>query len=220
MVLGGGVMTTIRLPSPSQWGHRTECSTPESIIAAFTEEVRQGIRGHAVLPHGRERCNDCDDYYRVSVEIPLTPVLLDQLMNGATGYRAHYSVSIMAGEDFNRRLVQAVAPMIVEAKSLYTDKFEAVFCQRSLLGPYSKFWYPKELTDPSAQNRLLQFTEELKIARWMNCWRTSLPPRKGLLAPVPESGSVLLNGTFVNSAGDVYEQKPERAKQLYNTGWT
>jgi hypothetical protein len=220
MLLGGGVMTRIRLPSLSQWGHRTERSTPESIIAAFTEEVRQQIRGYAVLPEGPERCNDCGDYYRASVEIPLPPVLLDQLMNGSAGYRAHYSVSIIAGEDFNRRLVQAVAPMIVEAKTLYRDKYDAVFCQRSLLGPYSKFWYPKELTDPNAQDRLLQFTEELKIVPWLKYWRTSLPPRKGLLAPVPGSGLILLNGTFVNCTGDVYEQKPERAKQLYNTGWT
>jgi hypothetical protein len=32
--------------------------------------------------------------------------------------------------------------------------------------------------------------------------------------------SLLLNGTFVNKAGGVYEQKPTRSRQIYDTGWT
>ncbi len=45
-------------------------------------------------------------------------------------------------------------------------------------------------------------------------------PRKGLLAPIPESLSVLLNGTFVDEAGTPYEQKPHRSKQICDSGWT
>ncbi len=69
--------------------------------------------------------------------------LFDQLMNGATGYRAHYSVSVEVGEEFNRRLVDAIAPMIVCCEQLYSDKFTHIFCESSLLGSFSKFWYPK-----------------------------------------------------------------------------
>ena len=61
------------------------------------------------------------------------------------------------GEYFNRRLVEAVAPIIVSSERLYQDKFDESFCRRSLLGYFSKFWFPKELTDPSAQRGLIRF---------------------------------------------------------------
>ncbi|MGA8051469.1 MAG: hypothetical protein WCA09_14930, partial [Burkholderiales bacterium] len=128
--------------------------------------------------------------------------------------------SIAAGEDFNCCLVDAVAPLIVNAAPLYEDRFEQSFCQRSLLGPFTKFWFPKSLTDPSAQGDLLKFEEELKVLRWVEYWRSRAKPRKGLLAPVPETPSVLLNGTFVDDAGEPYEQKPHRSKQIFDTGWT
>lgn len=141
-------------------------------------------------------------------------------MNGATGYRAHYSVSVEAGEDFNRRIVEAVAPIIVGSEQLYEDRFDRLLCNRSLLGSFSKFWYPKELTDPSAQAELLKFGEELRISRWVEYWSAMAKPRKGLLAPIPESMSVLLNGTFIDNAGEAYEQKPTRSRQIFETGWS
>ncbi|CAH2900044.1 MAG: hypothetical protein PCALPYG88_7111 [uncultured Paraburkholderia sp.] len=60
-------------------------------------------------------------------------------MNGATGYRAHYLISVDAGEWFNRKLVDAVAPLIIDAEELYKDKFDRQFCTSSLLGLFSKF---------------------------------------------------------------------------------
>jgi|SRR5712691_438637 len=208
------------LASPSQWGHRSQDVTPTDIVKHLVEQAEQAICEYSVLPEGPEPCNDRDGYFRASVEIPIKSTLFDQLMNGATGYRAHYSIGVEDGEDFNRRLVEAVAPIIVHSENLYGDKFDEVFCQRSLLGPYSKFWFPKALTDPSAQSELLKFKEELRVVRWLSYWQGRPKPRKGLLAPVPESTSVLLNGTFVNAAGEVYEQKPGRSKQIFDTGWT
>jgi hypothetical protein len=213
-------MPNVPLPSPSQWGHRSRDATPAEIVKHLVEQSEQAIREYSVLPEGPEPCNDRDGYFRASVEIPITPTLFDQLMNGAVGYRAHYSIGVEYGEDFNRRLVDAVAPIIVRSENLYRDKFDQMFCQRSLLGPFSKFWFPKELTDPSAQSQLLTFKAELQVSQWVNYWRGRPKPRKGLLVPVPESMSVLLNGTFVNAAGEVYEQKPSRSKQIFDTGWT
>lgn len=43
---------------------------------------------------------------------------VDQVMNGNTGYRAHYSVGVTCGESFNQRLIDAVAPHIEDAKRL------------------------------------------------------------------------------------------------------
>jgi hypothetical protein len=71
-----------------------------------------------------------------------------------------------AGERFNRRLLEAVAPIVVGARDLYEDLFDQSFAERSLLGPFSKFRYPKSLTDPSALSDLLKYDEELKVSRW------------------------------------------------------
>jgi hypothetical protein len=213
-------MSKVALPSPTQWGHHSPEVTPDEIIDGLRLRTAQVIKEFSALPEGPEPCRDRDGYFRVSVTIPLTHTFFDQLMNGATGYRAHYSVSVEAGENFNRRLVEAIAPIIVCSEQLYQDQFDQLLCNRSLLGPFSKFWYPRELTDPSAQSELLKFEEELRISRWVEYWSAMAKPRKGLLAPVPESLSVLLNGTFVDKAGEAYEQKPNRSRQICDTGWT
>ena len=48
-------------------------------------------------------------------------------------------------------------PIILSATHLYEDRFDRRFCESSLLGPYTKLWFTKELTDPSAQELLLTF---------------------------------------------------------------
>lgn len=194
-------MSKVPLPSPAQWGHHSPDAAPEELIEGLVTQAVRAIREFSALPEGPEPCRDRDGYFRASVTIPLTPTLFDQLMNGASGYRAHYSVSVEAGEEFNRCLVDAVAPIIVSSEQLYGDRFDQAFCRRSLLGTYSKFWFPKELTDPSAQAQLLKFNEELLVSRWVEYWSAMSKPRKGLLAPVPEGMAVLLNGTFVDEAG-------------------
>ena len=168
---------------PVRWGHLTEAITPAAIVRGVTEETEQALHCYAALPEDPERCCDKDGYHRVSVMIPLASVLFDQLMNGATGYRAHYAVGIDVGEDFNRRLVNAAAPIIVSSVNLYRNSFGEVLCERSLLGPFSKFWFSKELTDPSGQTELLNYAEELCVPRWVEYWRDRPQPRKGLIAP-------------------------------------
>jgi hypothetical protein len=213
-------MPNIQLPAADGWGHHAEAITPEDIVRGVAEQAGHALRSYAAWPEGPETCLDMDGYHRASVVIQLTSTLFDQLMNGATGYRAHYAVGIDFGETFNRSLVAAVAPMIVSSENLYSDHFGKIFCERSLLGPFSKFWFSKELTDPSAQSELLKCREELCVPRWVEHWRDQPKPRKGLLAPRPESPTILLNGTFVNDAGAVHEQKPGRSKQIFDTGWT
>lgn len=113
-----------------------------------------------------------------------------------------------------------MVPLIVEAEDLYTSRFSRMFCTRSLLGPFSKFWYPKELTDLSVHTGFLRFKEVLRHPQWRNYWHALPKPHKGLLAPFPMNTSVLLNGTFVNDDGNVYEQRPGRSQQLFEAGWT
>jgi len=141
-------------------------------------------------------------------------------MNGSTGYRAHYAVSVALGEAFNLALVQAVTPLVIAAEALYESRFTREFCSQSLLGRFSRLWYPKELTDPSAQAQLLKFKPAIRHARWARYWQALPQPHKGLLAPVSEQASVLLNGTFVSEDGTDFEQKPGRSQQLLESGWT
>lgn len=216
----GNAVSHIQLPDPSRWGHVSPAIAPTELVERLRQQTERAIDDYLVLPEGPEPCNDQEGYHRVSVVIPLPTTLFDQLMNGATGYRAHYSVGIKCGESFNRCLVEAVAPIIVRADYLYKDRFDYLLCRHSLLGPFSKFWFTKELTDPSAQDKLLKFKEELREPRWLAYWRGRAKPWKGLLAPVLDDPAVLLNGSFVNGAGEAYEQKPGRSKQLFDIGWT
>jgi hypothetical protein len=215
-----GVMNHKPLPSATEWGHMTQRASPEELIQLARSATESGLHNCKVFIHGPEACTDAESYSRVSVEIELPPPLADQLMNGPTGYRAHYSVSVALGEQFNRKLVEAVVPIIVEAERFYGSRFSRSLCHRSLLGPFSKFWYPKELTDPSAQAELLALHEVIRHPRWKKHWLSLPKPRKGLLAPVSENSSVLLNGSFVNSTGSFYEQKPGRSQHLFDVGWT
>jgi hypothetical protein len=213
-------MPNIQFPTPEGWGHDAGAITPEDIVRGVTEQAGHVLRSYAAWPEGPEPCRDREGYHRASVVIPLPSTLFDQLMNGATGYHAHYAVGIDFDETFNRSLVDAVAPMVVSSENLYCDHFGKVFCERPLLGPFSKFWFSKELTDPSAQSELLKCREELCVPRWVEYLRHQSKPRKELLAPRPGSPTVLLNGTFVSDAGAVYEQKPGRSRQIFDTGWT
>ena len=220
--VGVGVMSSLSLPSASEWGYQPQKISPDELVTAVSEAVKAALSAYRALPEGRECCEDAKGYFRASVVIELPEeqeVLVHQLMNGPTGYRAHYSVGVEAGEQFNRRLVDAVAPLVIEAEDLYKEKFDRLFCSRSLLGRFSKFWYPKTLTDPGSQDYLPK-KKEITHKRWVEYWRMRPEPHKGLLAPISKPPSILLNGTFVNDAGQAYEQKPHRSQQLFESGWT
>ena len=207
-----------QLPSQSEWGHYSPPISPTEIIKQLSQQTELAIGNYTALPE-RIRCNDAPEYFRVSVTVPVQPILLDQLMNGASGYRSHYSVSVEAGEAFNRALLDAIAPLVAAATDLYADNFDPTFCQRSLLGSYSKFWFAQDLTDLARSAHLLELKEEIKVSRWKAYWATKPRPHKGLLAPMPHEAAILLNGTFVDDAGREYEQKPGRSAGLYETGW-
>jgi hypothetical protein len=209
-----------KLPSSSEWGHQCPPISPDEIVARLRKGTEVAIDDYGALLDGPIPCSDAPGYSRVSVELPLQPVFFGQLMNGPTGYRAHHAAGIAIGESFNRRLVEAVAPLLVSAEHLYQDKFDRLLCQRSLLGTYSKFWFTKDLSDPANSSRLLTYPEVIRFSLWREFWATRSKPRKGLLAPNPEISAVLLNGTFVDLRGTEYEQKPGRSKELHETGWT
>lgn len=203
------------------WGHITPPIHAGDIVEKFKDETTRALGAYQILPEGPEPCTDKYGYCRVSVNIPLSEELYNQLLNGCSGYRAQYFLGIENGEAFNSLLVNTIAPIIVKSECLYRDKFTSDLCQKSLCGRYSKFWFSKEITDPSGQDYLDGLPEVIMVERWQRYWKDRTKPWKGLLAPDPENKCVLLNGTFVDpQTGDDYEQKPGRSKQLYDSGWT
>ena len=176
-------MSSLSLPTASEWGYQLQEISPDELVTAVSEAVEAALLGYRVLPDAPELCTDAEGYTRASVEIELPTILADQLMNGRTGYRAHYSMSVEAGDLFNRKLVEAIAPLIIEAEDFYSSRFDSRFCKLSLLGPFSKIWYSKQLTDPSAQAHLLGLNKVLLNPRWIYSWSKMAEPHKGLLAP-------------------------------------
>jgi hypothetical protein len=205
------------LPDQDSWGYDTPPISSEDLIQELARCTCEGLAGFEALPE-YESCNDLAGYHRVAIEIPVGAKLADQLLNGNTGYRAHYSVSVSSGEQFNKLLVSAIAPLVEIEESLYSDKFSRHFCRASLQGSHSKFWYSKSTTDPSQQDGLMALDEVIRVCRWRNYWADKSQPRKGILAPKCES--ILFNGTFVaEDYTTEYEQKPERSKELFRKGW-
>jgi len=201
------------------WAYVCEFASPKEIVERFVAATEEAVANFGCLP-AKDPCNDRPGHSRVSVTVPLGRVLFDQLMNGPMGYRAHYALSVEAGEAFNRELVSGVVPQLVKAEHLYCDQFSLGDFADSLGGPYSKLWFPKQFTDPSVSFSYAKWPEVICIPRWCTYWRELPTPRKGLLAPIPEEPAVLLNGTFVALGAEPYEQKPFRSCQVYETGWT
>jgi hypothetical protein len=201
------------------WGYVCETTSPSEIVERFVAATAEAIANFGCLP-AKDPCNDCSTHSRVCVTIPVDRVLFDQLMNSSMGYRAHYALSVEAGETFNAQLLTAVVPRLVEAEALYRDLFSVGYCADSLTGPYSKLWYPKQFTDPSVPFNYANWPEVISIPNWRAYWRERPKPRKGLLAPIPDEPEVLLNGTFVAEGAKPYEQKPFRSHQLHASGWT
>jgi hypothetical protein len=204
------------LPTLEEWGYPTPPIEPNELVTAVREAAVTAIANYNALPEPPEPCHDCAGYSRAAVSFKVGHKLADQLMNGATGYRAHYYVSESLGEALNRSLVDAVAPLFVAATALYADRYSTSEFSRSLLGRFSKLWFPKSLTDEANTKSLKNLQERIVVPRWMSYWRNRAIPKKGLLAPACDE--ILLNGTFINEDGD-FEQKPNRSKDLWERGW-
>ena len=213
-------MAAPALPTIRQWGHVVSSISPRELVSEFGRLAESAIASFDALPDGPEPCNDKAGYHRVCVTIPLPRLFFDQLMNGHTGYRAHYAADIGGGERFNHQLVAGIVSTFIESQQLH----EIDFLARSAL-TLSSVHLPRFGTQSSspiraANDYLSTLPEAIQLPRWKQYWHFKDGPHKGLLAPILEGTSVLLNGSFVNQAGEAYEQKPGRSQQLFDSGWT
>jgi hypothetical protein len=207
----------------AEWGHRTQGEIdPVTLIDAVHQEIDQlaNQRQYEISAH-KQQANDNPGYERIWIDFPVRPTLFDQFFNGRSGYRAQHYASPQNGEAFNRLLLETIAPSLLE---ISRKEFTPEFFRQSLLGAYTKFCFPKTLTDQANNPFLARLRESIAVPKWRKYWEPKAPPRKGLLAPLqdPEGEcSILINGTFIDpKTGDEWEQKPFRSQQLHDEGWT
>jgi hypothetical protein len=203
------------------WGYRTAPTEPAELIDRLAAEVRHGIDTFKIIAINHERCGAVEGYERVNVELRITDELFNLFMNGNAGYRAQYAQGIQHGEAYNRAVLEALRDLLTQSSNLFGPNVDSLLCRNSLEGPYTKFWFPKSITDPSAQEQLLELPEVIRWPPWVSSWSDKPQPRKGLLAPMPEDPALLLNGSFVRRDNWlVFEQKRGRSDQLAREGWT
>jgi hypothetical protein len=204
-------MSTVELEPLKEWGHDSPAITPAEMVACVKEQAEQSLDNYARLA-GRPRT-------LLQTRGVLSSVHYDSARYGtlrSAHERRNWVPCALLCWNRRRRELQSpldrcnCAPLVVQAENLYSGSFDNLLCRQSLLGPFSKVWFPKELTDPSAQNHLLTLEEELLVPRWVEYWQKLPKPRKGLLAPIPESGK---------SYGTSAPRQTDRRREVDCTRW-
>lgn len=149
------------------------------------------------------------DTFRVITQIPVEEAFFDELFNGRCGYRAQYYLSPEEGETFNRRVIEALEPMVVTADSAVLGVSRDLI-RRSLLGPYSKIW---------AFDEQAAFDAALPGMLMPARWRSNGAGRGTRL---PLASRVDLKGTFVQPDGQYWvdQLKLDRSMDIHLKGYT
>ncbi len=195
--------------------HLLAAPLPYDLIASVSETAVTAGRGGRIQLVLVQSVDE-PEYLRAEAKIPIPPELFDSLLNGRSGYRAHYYASPERGADFNRSIVNALRLLFSKAAtaSYLGDQQETI--GQSLRGGYSKIWV---VGDGAA---FLNSPAALKPARWAAHWRGN-GNAFGLRLPCPAPPQIDLKGTFVRPETNeewVYEGKLDRDKDIHNTGWT
>lgn len=194
----------------------------------------------AGIKDGRARYSlDCKEKCpRITVQIPVSPMLYDHFYNGRRGYRSHYWVAPDDGNDFDNKVVcllrQTISshmPPKIDGRKIEvsTDKgtrsdldvgscpISREFVLRSLAPEASKAWICERLitgkVGPLESQAFGVFGPRLIVEKWKDS-------ADGLRAPC---GKWLdFKGGFVDATGKVTPSKKRnhRAKQIHDTGWT
>ena len=124
---------------------------------------------------------------RARAVIPLERDLFDALMNGPSGYRAQYYLSVDEGRAFNRALVAAMAPYLRSASRCVGQEI-------SILGTWTKIWFAGDgkyfHEDPTPYG-------EFKPQRWHLRKEQLGIELNRLRAPYPENPAIEIVGTWV-----------------------
>ncbi len=209
--------------SAADWGHSSQTFSASDLIDQLRIQTKAAVENFhfTVLEDDPATHPDYAGFVRVVGIIPVSAEFFDAFFHGPSGYRAQYANSIETGERFNAAVVSAIGDMLLPHEDRYPSGRNADLVAASLRGGHSKVWFPKEMTDPAASSWWHGATSPINWPRWLEYWSQRPEPHKGLFAYTPLEPAILINGTFLHPAThEVWNQKPERSRQLYETGWT
>jgi hypothetical protein len=182
-------------------------SSLELLHALVAEATRAAHNGQIFLDPRWDPCTSRPEFgRRVQAEVPVSQVLFDQLLNGRSGYRAQYCLSITEGRRYNRAIVDALIPALRHAHANLGDtELQWSEVERSLRGLYSKIWVADD------EEHFQNARDALRVPGWT---------RKGRRVPLPLSPRVDVKGTFIQPGSQKEcTTKPYRDRCLHEEGW-
>jgi hypothetical protein len=184
---------------------------PLDLIREVSQEAARAPGIRLALVQSAEQ----PSYFRVEAQIRLPDPLFDQLFNGRSGYRAQYYISTAKGAAFNRRIVDALAPTILDGCRCKIFVGEADAVRRSLAGRYSKIW-------AAGDGCVFRNSDSaLRPERWKSYWEGK-DSELGLKLPLPRPPQLDVKGSFVRLETDedwVPVEKADRDGDIHRTGW-
>jgi len=152
-------------------------------------------------------------YYRARALIPCSPSLFDWMLNGPTGYRAHYYHSEVAGESFNLALLRRVVPELVRLDTWPGFTGSRGDGEKSFRGPSSKLALNKDAFQDAP---ILQLLAPRWLANRVN------DDAMGLRAPRPPTAHFEIAGTWLDPlTGEVWlsPDKTDRSSRIHHRGF-
>lgn len=180
------------------------------------------------------RCGLVKDCLRPEFRFPVERDLGDLFFNGLAGYRAHYYRSKAAGEAANRRVINAMHDLLLDAAEManfkYTKKGKPltrspVEIDYSLGLPSAKIW-PSECKDLNPELYRIIYDPDLppiqiNADRWLEFARKGIGNAEiGVCAP--EIRFLEIKGAFVNETGEerISEDKVLRSCEIHMLGFS
>ena len=187
----------------------------EQIVAKMVKEA-------SLIDIRRERARGDAQFFRAVITIQVRPSTLDLFHNSASGYRAQYYRSAELGIQANsfamHRLITRIHPLL-DTKEKRTCP--VAWVEMSLQDPDAKVWLRQGIWLRHAR----RVDSNLFVARWMAQYASANDKRRknairAVLTPGDES-LIELKGGFITVTGRrLGSQKPERANDIHELGFT
>ena len=192
----------------------------ETDFGTITDEVSRQLH---LAYFKRERLREHSEAFRVVLTVCLPAKVVDELHNGAGGYRAQFYLGVSQGERANRHLIDRMLPVLQSAcRDEHKRGCPWSFVEASLSGTDAKVWIHQGdwLRRKRHSDRNLMTPRWLQNSESMNlrCGKIGVWAQ---LTPAQETRVVLKGGAVDHgnqSLGIVL--KPSRSQELYDFGFT
>ena len=178
----------------------------------FDEIVVQITANARIASCATVRSNEHPDYERVEIAIELPATVVDLFHNGAGGYRAQYYESLVAGEQANRHVIDALQEL---------SRLDSGMASKSIRHGLAKIW----IREGRWRDDNLEQDRNLEVKRWQNfaARHRTIPKLEPIWASLTPNRETYLEikGAWVHKATRyVLDLKPSRSQTLHNWGFT